>query len=147
MIPMVSLRFVLWLLLISTLMVTVLYVGKNLEIKTTDTAYAVATKRMLNKANYYKENWVIQKQPEMMKINGEDIVFSPEGWPLPIKSGIVDCRYWLLLLNENEKVFGYTIKDIKSHHTDDDYICSYSYNVQDAIILKLIDKTLSISIN
>lgn len=140
-------RFVVWLLLVSVLILSVIYAGQKLQLRTIDTAYAVAAKRMLDKANYYKENWVIRKEPESMVIEGKNVQFSPEGWPLPIKEDQLDCRYWLLLLNESEEVFGYSIDNIKSHHLDNGYICSYSYIEQDAIILKLINKKLSVSIN
>ena len=88
MVPTVSPRFSVWLLLISILMFFVLYVGQKLQVTTVETAYAVAAKRMLNKANYYKENWLIQKRPETMLIEGQQIQFNSEGWPLP-------TRHWV----------------------------------------------------
>lgn len=128
-------------------MFSVLYVGQKLQVTTVETAYAVAAKRMLNKANYYKENWLIQKRPETMLIEGQQIQFNSEGWPLPIKNDVVDCEYWLLLLNESKDVFGQTFTSIKSNNIENGYICSYFYKEHSAIILKLIDKKLSVSID
>lgn len=68
-IPSVSPRFAVWLLLISILTLSVLSIGNKLQVTTMETAYAVAAKRMLNKANFYKENWLIQKRPETMIVD------------------------------------------------------------------------------
>lgn len=145
--PSVSPRFAVWLLLVLILTFSVLSVGNKLQVTTMETAYAVAAKRMQNKANFYKENWLIQKRPKTMMVDKKEIQFNSEGWPLPMKDGVVDCDYWLLLLNEGKEVFGHSLDSIKRNNIKNDYICSYSYTEHNVIILKIIDKNLSINID
>lgn len=145
--PTIPPRFAIWLLLVTILTFSVLYSWQKIQVTTVETAYAVAAKRMLNKANFYKENWLIQKRPELMVIEDQPIQFNSHGWPLPLKNNVVDCEYWLWLLNENNDVFGHELTSVTMKNIENNYICRYSYNEGSGIILKLKDGNLSVSVD
>jgi MSHA biogenesis protein MshF len=138
-------KFVIWSVVALLLVVTVLYSGQRLYTRTAQTAFDVAANRMQNKANFYKEHWLLEGRPESLVFDGQHVQFSHQGWPLPYQNDELDCRYWLQILNDSQQVFGYSLQHYSVNNMDNGYICAYGYTEQNAIMVRLIDGTLSVS--
>lgn len=143
----ISPRFVLWIMVISILLAALLHSGSKLEKATTETAYSVAIKRILDRANQYKENWVLHNHPASLIIDDQPIYFTDEGWPIPYNNEQIDCQHWLILLNESEEVFGHRFESQLLMQSDNDYVCAYYSKDRDAILIKALKRQFSVELN
>ena len=77
-------RFVIWLLVIVILLLSFIIAWQRVEEEARDSAYLVASKRIIDRASYYKEQWLLAKQPNRLTIESRQLQFSDNGWLMPL---------------------------------------------------------------
>ncbi|OEF28471.1 hypothetical protein [Vibrio rumoiensis] len=130
------LRFFIWCTVVFIIMASWLYVWKEkTEPASERAAFVVAKRQILNSANTYRQNWLLNKQPSMMGVDGVDIQFTKQGWPVMLKNDRIDCAKWLSLLWPDENVFGkkYSVIDMR----DDSKLTSCEYIFTGGVVLDL----------
>ncbi len=109
------------------------------------TAVIIATKRILDGANSYKEYWILNNKPQQATVKGKDVHFSRKGWVLPLRGEQTDCLYWLELLYPAITVMGGDTPVATEVLTEDDFICQMQYKQHHTIELKLKQGQFSVS--
>lgn len=139
------LRFFIWCAVLLFLMATWLYVWtKKTEPEAVKTAFLIAQKQILTNANNYKQHWLVNKQSS--NINGVNISFTSNGWPIIFKNGEVDCEKWLTLLWPDKKIFGqnYAISEVNQSHQE--VSCKYMFENDYFIYLQLVNGGFGVNI-
>lgn len=72
-------RLVLWLVVICVLLLSLLTAVEKLQRDMSETAFQLAGKRMLERAGFYKQQWMLKGQPDQLEIEGLQIIFHPAG--------------------------------------------------------------------
>lgn len=139
-------RFVIWLLAIIIIVMSFLIVWKPVEEEAENTALFLASKRMLDRANYYKQEWLLKGQLEKLTINHHDLTFSKSGWALPIQDEKLDCAYWLDLLYPEQKLLGMNNSESNIYKEQSIYRCQYRYASNMSIILQLKNERFSVNV-
>ena len=140
-------RFSVWVFIIAILITGLSMSWKRLEPEASKTAYVVAAKVILERANHYKQQWLVEKQPDELNLNGNVVHFNQSGWLLPLKDDEVDCEFWLQLLYQDSKIFGDKLLKSNLIHMDDDYVCSYNYVNSNAITISLLNNKFKVSVD
>lgn len=98
-------RLVLWLLAIIILMMSFVLVLEKLEKDVDDAAFLLASKRIIERASFYKQQWMLKGQQERLAIGEENLTFSKTGWVLPEHSGNSNqCESWLAILYPEQRL-------------------------------------------
>ncbi len=145
-------RLVIWLLLVVILLMTLMTLWRPIEQRASDTALLVASKRILDRANYYKQEWLLKKQPKRLSLQGkrsqEQVVdFSESGWPVVIDDQAnIDCVAWLNLLYPEERILEYVPVQINNVSKNDYYLCEYSYTQNVILVMSLKHNRFSVSV-
>lgn len=124
----------LWGVLIILLMAALLWSWKKMKPDTTDTAYELATQAILDRANAFKQIWLVHKGPQRLNLDKQNYHFSTNGWLLPLYANKVDCHYWLTTLYPAGEIFGSKPENSYSIHMDDGYMCRYNYPEKSVVI-------------
>ncbi|OLQ86963.1 MSHA biogenesis protein MshF [Vibrio panuliri] len=141
-------RFAVWLLLIMILVMAFLLAWQKVEQEASSTALVVAGKRILDRANFYKQEWLLAGQPAQLNVQQKFIHYSAKGWPLPQhQTNKVDCGYWMDLLYQEQRVLGTLPKKINDNSTSSDFQCQYFYGNHEAILIGLVDDKFSVSVS
>ncbi len=135
--PQFSPRFLIWLVLFCLLMMGVVMAWQHMEPQAEETAFAVARKSILDRANGYKQFWLVHKQPEQQKMDGALVIFNPYGWVLPQHQGKTDCDYWLTLLYPDRKIIGLALLGSDSIQQGQAQICVYQYEGGHQLTIRL----------
>lgn len=131
-------RLVIWLLLVIILIMTYSMVWQDVEHQADDAAFAVASKRIVERASYYRQQWLLAKQPTSLTIEQRKVHFSAKGWVLPLnEQGDVDCAYWYRVLYPEERVLRQTPQHISDESDLRGYICHYDYSSDQTIVMSL----------
>jgi MSHA biogenesis protein MshF len=77
-------RFVIWSVVILFLIVGLLSAWETVEEEATNTALIVASKRILEQANLYKQQYIL-KGNQLKKDSEQSRVYSRTGWVKPIQ--------------------------------------------------------------
>ena len=92
-----------------------LYVWKiKTEPEAERTAFTVAQRQIVSRANTYSQDWMLDKQPDDDTSDNCLVNFTSNGWPITLMNDHVNCEKWLPLLWPDVKVFGqrYTIHNV-----------------------------------
>ncbi|WP_408690705.1 MSHA biogenesis protein MshF [Vibrio sp. TBV020] len=137
-------RLVIWLLVITILIMSFLLAWQNVESEANDTAFLVASKRVIERAGYYKQQWLLSGQKPTVELEGRVLTYSSSGWVTPLnKEQQQDCTYWLEVLYPERKVLGNAPIEVESEIMDQGYLCNYLYNQNRFISISLIDNKFS----
>lgn len=155
-------RLVIWLLLVVILLMTLMTLWRPVEQRASDTALVVASKRILDRANYYKQEWLLKKQPKRLYLQGKSlqeqtlqekesqeqvVAFSESGWPITIDDQAnIDCVAWLKLLYPEERILEYVPVQINNVSKSDYYLCEYSYTQSVILLMSLKHNRFSVSV-
>ena len=140
-------RLVIWLLVVLVLMMSFLLAWQNVEREANDTAFLVASKRVLERANYYKQQWLLSGQQAQVEIDGEMVHFSPSGWVLPeSRDHNDDCSQWLEMLYPDEEILGDTPIKVESDFINSEYQCRYIYKQDRFMSIGLIDNKFIVKV-
>lgn len=96
-------RFVLWLVLVMVLLTAMFSVWRSMFSDTLDTALEMTRLQLIDRANAYKQEWVLQGRPAHLQIEQAEIPMQ-HGWVFPKLDQGVDCEKVLFLLYPDRKV-------------------------------------------
>lgn len=130
-------RFVIWSVVILFLIVGVLSAFKTVEEEATNTALIVASKRILEQANLFKQHYLLKGDEQ--EIGSEPPRhYSRTGWIMPVQGAEVDCYYWLNQLYPHQSILGFNSPRVEDQSDSIQFHCTYHYsdNYQIDILLK-----------
>lgn len=141
-------RWVIWLVVLLVILLAFTMAWKKVEREASDTALVVASKRILERANYYKQQWLLSGQPKRLSIEDDSLSFTHNGWVIPQKMPYkTDCRYWLEILYPERKVLESLPKKITDNSSALAFSCHYLYSNEHAIYVELKDNKFSVSVS
>ena len=130
-------RFVIWSVVILFLIVGVLSAFKTVEEEATNTALIVASKRILEQANLFKQHYLL-KGDEQEIGSAPPRHYSRTGWIMPVQGAVGDCHYWLNQLYPPQSILGLSSPRVEDQSDSIQFHCTYHYsdNYQIDILLK-----------
>ena len=139
-------RFVIWSVVILSIIAGLLSMWRSVEAEATNTALIVASKRILERANLYKQQYLLNGR-EQVNEAGEPLRYSRTGWLLPIEQTDVSCNYWLDQLYPNGKVLGLGHPKIEDLSDSAQYYCRYQYTEKHQIEILLKGERFRVKAN
>lgn len=140
-------KMALWFAVICTLLLSLLSSVEKLRVNIEDTAFAVATKRIHDRANLYKQQWVLSGQPEQLTIDGHAVNFSSNGWVKPTNGDEFDlCLSWFWVLYPERVVIDETPSSVENFSELNSYRCDYVFSQGKRIRIELVEGKFSIDI-
>ncbi|KJY71759.1 MSHA biogenesis protein MshF [Vibrio coralliilyticus] len=140
-------RLVLWLLAIIILMMSFVLVMEKLGKDVDDAAFLLASKRIIERATFYKQQWMLQGQHERLAIGEESLRFSKAGWVLPELSGNSSpCNSWLSILYPEQRIMDSIPVKVVNRSELNNYRCDYIYNQEKSIHIQLVDNRFTVSV-
>ena len=141
-------RLVLWLVVICVLLLSLLTAVEKLQSDMDETAFQLASKRMLERAGFYKQQWMLKGQPNQLEIEGLKIIFSPNGWLLPKNNNKTSsCQSWFKLLYPEQRVLDEIPQQIIERFDTGYYDCKYVFAQGRQIRVQLVEDKFSIGID
>jgi len=141
-------RWTIWLLVILVLVLAFMLIWKDIEQEASDTALALVSKRLVDRASYFKQQWLLAKQPETLTIEGKQIVYSHMGWVKPINEAQqVDCEFWLEVLYQEKRVFESLPEKITDNSEGSNFRCEYFYSRGHALSMELKQDKFSVGVS
>ncbi|EHZ2847730.1 MSHA biogenesis protein MshF [Vibrio vulnificus] len=138
---------VFWLLLVVALFAVFAQVWQPVESEASKAASEVSVKRMLERANLYKQEWLLQGKPKQLEMEGEQISISAYGWvPLKDESGQFQCQSWLDLHFPERRILEFHLLSIDEREINDDYQCRFTYQGGFLVVVTQQRKVLKISV-
>lgn len=140
-------RLVIGLLVIIILVMSFLLAWKSVEREATDTAFLVASKRVIEQAGYYKQQWLLAGQKQPLELDGKLITYTASGWVLPVNAQKQkDCAFLLDALYPEKEVLGSFPVAINSEFIGSSYRCTYLYSQERFISIDLINNKFSANV-
>lgn len=137
-------RLVIWLLLLTFLVMSFLFAWQAVEQQASKSALQLANQRINERASYYKQQWLLAKQPTSLKIGSQRLNYTNTGWVTPVNhQSQVDCQHWLELLYPETELLGSQPLEITNESIVGHYRCLYHYNHNGFISISLIDNHFS----
>lgn len=137
-------RLVIWLLLLILLVMSFLFAWQAVEQQASKSALQLANQRINERASYYKQQWLLAKQPTSLKIGSQRLNYTNTGWITPLNhQSQVDCKYWLEILYPETELLGSQPLEVTNESIAGDYRCLYNYNQNGFISISLIDNNFS----
>lgn len=138
-------RLSVWLFAVVMLLLGLLTGLQSVEGDASDSAFLVASKRVIERGNYYKQKWLLAGQPQRLNTESQVMAFSPHGWVLPTgREGKVDCHFWLELLYPEERVFKSRPVEVNNvSQGEAHYRCDYDYGDNRHLVIDLNNKRFS----
>ncbi|CAH7000230.1 MSHA biogenesis protein MshF [Vibrio chagasii] len=139
-------RFVIWTVVILFLTIGLLSAWESVEEDATNTALIVASKRILEQANLFKQQYLLKGAEQ--KSNSEyPKSFSRTGWIMPIQDSEVDCNYWLDELYPPKSILGLNSPRVEDQSDNKQFYCSYHYGDKYQIDILLKSERFSVKAN
>jgi MSHA biogenesis protein MshF len=139
-------RFVIWSVVILFLIVGVLSAFKTVEEEATNTALIVASKRILEQANLFKQKYLLSGA-EQDNDSEHPKRYSRTGWVMPIRGDERDCNYWLDQLYPQGSIFGLSSPGVEDKSDNIQFHCSYHYSDKYQIDILLRKERFSVKAN
>ncbi|RJX70682.1 MSHA biogenesis protein MshF [Vibrio sinensis] len=141
------LRVAVWFLVVMVLVLSCLLVAKGIEKDANQTALLLASNSIVERANYYKQQWLLHNNPDELKLQGNRVKYSKNGWVVPNLSGDqVDCQRWFTILYPQQHVYG----DLPSRIVDNSYgstfKCEYLFSPNMHLTIGLKDKKFEVGV-
>lgn len=134
------LRVAVWLLLVLVLISSLIWAWRNLLPKANQSAFLLASQTMVERANYYKQQWLLSQKPTQLTIEGIQLNYTDNGWVKPVDvNQQTNCRVWLDILYPQSEVLGLNPIAIKNQTIQTAYRCDYFYQYNQLISISLID--------
>jgi len=140
-------RFTVWLVVIVILIFSFGSAWKKVESEADDSAFLVASKRIIERASFYKQQWLLDKQPSTLNIDARLLRLSKNGWLLPLdQDNQVNCQFWLSVLYPEYRILDR--KPIKNTNLSEGYYyhCDYNYGDSRHLVIELNNKQFSAKI-
>ncbi|MDK9737659.1 MSHA biogenesis protein MshF [Vibrio sp. D404a] len=139
-------RFVVWSVVILSIIAGLLSMWRSVEAEATNTALIVASKRILERANLYKQQYLLNGHKQVNE-DGEPLRYSRTGWLIPIEQTDVNCNYWLDQLYPNGRVLGLGNPKVEDLSDNARYRCRYQYTEKHQIEILLKGERFSVKAN
>tara|TARA_Y100001956_G_scaffold65059_1_gene65879 strand:- start:7479 stop:7958 length:480 start_codon:yes stop_codon:yes gene_type:complete len=137
-------RFSVWFFVVVVLIASFISAFQNVENEASDSAYLVASKRIIETASFYKQKWLLKDQPSEIKVGSEMLTISQNGWVLPLdSSGDIDCDYWLRVLYPDKRILDSLPINILNLTEGSHYRCDYDYGMNRHVVIDLNYKHFS----
>ncbi|WP_428776573.1 MSHA biogenesis protein MshF [Vibrio sp.] len=141
-------RFAIWLLVLVILVLSFLLAVRPVEKQAQQTAERLSVQRILERANYYRQEWLLKGEPSQANIDGQMVWFSARGWLIPTRDGQrVDCRVWLNRLHEDALIQPGEMVQIKNRSLDQKYDCRYFSSRDKSVNISLEKEKFSVSVD
>lgn len=138
-------RLMVWALVVCSLIAALLMSWPSINRELDMTAMEVANKRIIERANLYKQEWLLRGSPEHMEFAGQSLTFSASGWVFPRQAENVDCARLLKWLYPDEKILN-TAPVIRSVNVSGGYICYFEFYERYSIKIILENNRFSSSV-
>lgn len=133
-------RLAMWVVVIISLVMSFLLVWQNVVREANQSAMLLATQQVVERANYFKQQWLLAGQKASLTIEEHRLNYTEMGWVKPINdSQQVDCQIWLDTLYPRQQVLGQQVVAIENQTIGDGYLCLYNYGDDVFISISLID--------
>ncbi|AXN04836.1 MSHA biogenesis protein MshF [Vibrio anguillarum] len=142
-------QFVIWGLIVFVLLMALLSAWQSIEKEANQTALAMASSKIVESANFYKQDWLLKGRPSTLIANGRLLNMSATGWVLPLAANesSINCRYWLSLLYPDEQLLESKVISIESAHQANLYQCRYVYSQKQVITIELLRDKFTVSVD
>ncbi|CAH0541578.1 hypothetical protein [Vibrio marisflavi] len=121
-------RFALWLLVVSAVVAGFLSFWQNIDGRVGNTSLVIAKKLISDRANYYRQQWMLQGQPSSYAYEGKTLYFHRSGWILPLRSrDMPDCSVWLQQLYPEAFGKEQMALEVSDSRFDEQYWCKYRW--------------------
>ncbi|MEZ9231133.1 MSHA biogenesis protein MshF [Vibrio amylolyticus] len=141
-------QFVIWFLLVVILVLSFMLAWQKVDREATDTALLVASKRIVERASYYKQEWLLNKQPPKLLIDGEILMMSPSGWVVPINQNKkTSCLFWLKVFYPENRGLESSAAAMKEGIGDMNYQCRYTGDDNQVIVIQLVNDRFTVSVD
>ncbi|MFA0133810.1 MSHA biogenesis protein MshF [Vibrio splendidus] len=139
-------RFVIWSVVILFLIIGLISAWETVEEEATNTALIVASKRILEQANLYKQQYIL-KGNQLKKDSEQSRVYSRTGWVKPIQGADRDCDYWLEQLYPQQSILGLSSPSVEDKSDNIQFHCLYHYSDKYQIDILLKKERFSVRAN
>ncbi|KJY92125.1 MSHA biogenesis protein MshF [Vibrio neptunius] len=140
-------RLVVWLSTIIILLLSFVLVLEKLEQDVDDAAFLLASKRIIERASFYKQQWMLKGQRESLIVENQSLVFSETGWVLPkMSEKNKQCMAWLSLLYPKLSILDSMPLKVVNRSELNNYQCDYVYTQGKSIHIQLVDNTFTVSV-
>ncbi|MGI9889514.1 MSHA biogenesis protein MshF [Vibrio chagasii] len=139
-------RFVIWTVVILFLIIGLLSAWESVEEDATNTALIVASKRILEQANLFKQQYLL-KGAEQDSDSEHSKDYSRTGWVMPTQGSEVDCNYWLDQLYPPKSILGLNSPRVEDQSDNIQFHCIYHYGEKYQIDILLKGERFSVKAN
>ncbi len=139
-------RFVIWTVVILFLVIGLLSAWETVEEEATNTALIVASKRILEQANLFKQEYLL-KGAKRESDSESPKAYSRTGWIMPVQDSKRDCNYWLDLLYPQGSILGLSSPGIEDKSDNINFHCIYHYGDKYHIDILLERERFSVKAN
>ena len=139
-------RFVIWSVVILFLVIGLLSAWETVEEEATNTAFIVASKRILEQANLFKQQYLL-KGAKREDDSEPPKVYSRTGWIMPIQGSERDCNYWLGQLYPQGRILGLSSPRVEDKSDSIHFHCTYHYTYKYQIDILLERERFSVKAN
>lgn len=140
-------RLVIWLLVVFSLVAVLFAAWQPVLRELQRTTFEVANRRIIERANFYKREWLLRGKPQRSEVNGRWIHFSAHGWVYPRRSEAqqeheVDCQALLMTLYPERRIVN-QVPTISGTMLTDGYHCVFEYQGYNTIQIELDNQRFS----
>nr|WP_282437184.1 MSHA biogenesis protein MshF [Vibrio amylolyticus] len=121
---------------------------QKVDEEASDTALLVTSKRIIERASYYKQEWLLRKQPPKLLIDDTILTMSQSGWVMPIdQSGKENCSFWLDVLHPDNRDLTLYQDHLEGDENSMKYQCRYIYASNQVIVIQLVNDRFTVSVD
>lgn len=139
-------RTTIWVVVIFALLFAFMGAWSAVEEEASNTAVIVASKRILERANYYRQQKILNGKSELNRA-GNPLSYSPSGWLLPINDAARDCNVWLTQLYPEQRILGMGSPKVTDKSSKHGFYCEYQYTDKYQIDIYLVNGRFSVKAN
>ncbi|MGF1752909.1 MSHA biogenesis protein MshF [Vibrio makurazakiensis] len=139
-------RMAVWGVVILFLIFSFLGKWRAVEMEALNTSVVVASKRILERANYYKQHYLLGSKISEEAMNGS-FSYSKSGWLIPTEQTDSVCKQWLTKLYPEQRILNVARPEIFDMSISDELHCRYEYTEKYQIDVLLSDGRFSVKVN
>ncbi|MCG3730096.1 type II secretion system protein [Vibrio cincinnatiensis] len=129
-------RLMVWLVVIGILLVYLLRAWPPIQKELERTALELANREIVERANDYKQQWLLQGQPQRLLWQGQEVTFSDFGWVLPNPVDGKRCPQVLNWLYPEQTILNQPL-GIEEQKIPEGYRCQLNYSEEQSVIIIL----------
>lgn len=117
---------------------------QRVEQQASRSALQLVSQRITERASFYKQQWLLAKQPSQLELGTLLLSYTDMGWVKPLNSEKqIDCHYWLEALYPDKEIMGGAPIAIEDQSTMQSYRCLYRYSDGKFVAISLIENDFS----